>query len=132
MSGMDWTGIDVGRVIRRVRITQRDDNKILKWSGDGEFLGEAFEFNTAPNVFITELQWAPSAPGRGQTQTSDTMILGTTDGKYYICSKNGKIEKTIEAHNGALLCAQWNFEGSAICTGNFKKYKMSQGEKMAS
>lgn len=98
------------------RLTERDDNKILKWSGDGDYLGEAFQFHAAPNVYITELQWAPSAPGRGQ-QVSETMILGATDGKYYICSKNGKIEKAIEAHNGAVLCAQWNFEGSALCTG---------------
>jgi intraflagellar transport protein 80 len=47
------------------------------------------------------------------------MILGATDGKYYICSKGGQVDKAIDAHNGAVLCIQWNFDGSAICTGNY-------------
>ena len=59
------------------------------------------------------------------------MILGGTDGKYYICSKNDKIEKAIDAHNGAVLCAKWNFEGSAICTGRLQhETKLKQVEKM--
>ena len=54
-------------------------------------------------------------------------------GKLYICSKNGKIEKTVEAHEGALLCIQWNYEGSAILSCKFLqsitfKYKMKAGE----
>jgi intraflagellar transport protein 80 len=38
-------------------------------------------------------------------------------GKFYFCSKAGKIEKSVEAHTGAVLCLRWNYEGSALVTG---------------
>lgn len=38
-------------------------------------------------------------------------------GKFYICTRAGKIEKAVEAHQGALLCLRWNYEGSALVTG---------------
>ncbi|KAJ3288085.1 Intraflagellar transport protein 80 [Borealophlyctis nickersoniae] len=37
-------------------------------------------------------------------------------GKFYLCSKGGRIEKAVEAHKGALLALRWNYEGSALVT----------------
>ena len=43
-------------------------------------------------------------------------------GKFYICSRGGRVEKIVEAHKGALLSLKWNYEGSALCTGmNFDR-----------
>jgi intraflagellar transport protein 80 len=31
-------------------------------------------------------------------------------------SKNGKIEKSVEAHIGACICVRWSYDGSMIAT----------------
>ena len=39
-----------------------------------------------------------------------------------MCSKNGRVEKMVEAHYGALLSMKWNYDGSALATGIFLLY----------
>ncbi|KAJ3106160.1 Intraflagellar transport protein 80 [Phlyctochytrium planicorne] len=106
---------------------------MLKWSGDGEFIGvqPAAIFESPPVAkssaggtpaaaqlsipYISDLQWFPTAPGKGQT-VAELYAAGGTDGKFYLCSKGGRIEKVVEAHKGALLSLKWNYEGSALVT----------------
>lgn len=38
-------------------------------------------------------------------------------GKFYICSRNGRVEKVVEAHKGAVLSLRWNPDGTALVTG---------------
>lgn len=38
-------------------------------------------------------------------------------GKFYFVSKNGRIEKIVDAHKGAVLTGQWIHDGSALLTG---------------
>lgn len=38
-------------------------------------------------------------------------------GKFHLASKAGRIEKSIEAHKGAVLAGRWNFDGTALVTG---------------
>jgi len=40
-------------------------------------------------------------------------------GNFYLCSKNGRVEKIVEAHYGALLSMKWNYDGSALATGYY-------------
>ena len=78
----------------------RDDRKIHKWTGDGEYVGPAssgiFDLpaskqqtaqqqqqqqSIAPApVFITRFDWFPMAPGKGQ-MAADMYAAGGTDGK---------------------------------------------------
>jgi intraflagellar transport protein 80 len=104
-----------------------------RWSGDGDFVGSVklaiFDTpeqqtkqtpsnNTPPaNVYVTDMQWVPLTPGKGQV-ASDSYIAGATDGKFYMCSKTGRVEKTVDAHKGAVLAVSWNYEGSALATGS--------------
>ncbi|KAL2911875.1 hypothetical protein HK105_208658 [Polyrhizophydium stewartii] len=103
-----------------------DDKKIHRWSGEGEFLGVLATFeptqpksgakdDTQHSTYVTDIHWFPAAPGKGQS-VSDVYAVGATDGKFYICSKGGRIEKAVEAHKGALLSLRWNYEGTAIST----------------
>ncbi|KAI8852661.1 WD40-repeat-containing domain protein [Chytridium lagenaria] len=107
-----------------------DDRKLHKWTGDGEFIGavpaaifdspppaskQANNVSTPSPSYVSDLQWLPTAPGKGQT-VADLYAAGGTDGKFYLCSKGGRIEKIVEAHKGALLALKWNYEGSAIVT----------------
>ncbi|KAJ3333732.1 Intraflagellar transport protein 80 [Blyttiomyces sp. JEL0837] len=124
------------------RPAKSDDRKIHRWSGDGEYLepvqSAIFETPASktnasttgagsaaapPPVYITKFDWIPIPPGKGQT-VADLYAAGGTDGKFYLCSKAGRVEKVVEAHKGALLALKWNYEGSALLTagedGNLK------------
>lgn len=69
----------------------RDDNQIIKWSPDGDYLGVASTFNVSASstkgkaeepaspVYITEFQWSPMAPGKGQS-SAESYVVGATDG----------------------------------------------------
>lgn len=59
------------------------------------------------------MKWFPTS---GKQKTADNCLVGCSDGKFHICLKSGKIEKTVEAHTGAILCLRWNYEGSALVT----------------
>lgn len=37
-------------------------------------------------------------------------------GKFHLVSKAGRIEKSVEAHIGAVLAARWSHDGSALVT----------------
>jgi len=50
------------------------------------------------------------------------IIIIIKKGNFYLCSKNGRVEKMVEAHYGALLSMKWNYDGSALATGIFLLY----------
>lgn len=38
-------------------------------------------------------------------------------GKFHLISRNGRVEKSVEAHRGAVLSGRWSHDGSAMVTG---------------
>lgn len=38
-------------------------------------------------------------------------------GKYHLVNKNGRIEKSVDAHKGATTVGRWSNDGSALLTG---------------
>ena len=49
-----------------------------------------------------------SPPGRAH---ADQFVLGAADGKFRFVTRAGRIEKTVEAHNGALIGVKWAPDG---------------------
>ena len=45
-------------------------------------------------------------------------------GKFYFISKNGRIEKSVEAHRGAVLSGRWSYDGNALVTGKTAAFKI--------
>lgn len=43
-------------------------------------------------------------------------MLLSISGKFYLISRAGRVEKSIEAHRGAVLCVRWSYDGSALIT----------------
>ncbi|XP_053315521.1 intraflagellar transport protein 80 homolog [Spea bombifrons] len=43
-------------------------------------------------------------------------VLTSSDGKFHLISKSGRVEKSVEAHPGAVLAGRWNYEGTALLT----------------
>ena len=37
-------------------------------------------------------------------------------GKFLLISKSGRVEKSVEAHKGAVLSGRWSYDGSALLT----------------
>ncbi|KAI8620753.1 WD40-repeat-containing domain protein [Chytriomyces sp. MP71] len=107
-----------------------DDQRMQRWNGDGDYIGQAscaiFDGSNpkssiagnlnAPPVFITDIHWFPMAPGKGQNTVSEMYAAAGTDGKLYLCSKAGRIEKVVEGHKGAVLAVKWNYDGTALVT----------------
>jgi hypothetical protein len=38
-------------------------------------------------------------------------------GKFHLISKNGRIEKSVDAHQGAALTGRWSYDGAGLLTG---------------
>ena len=54
---------------------------------------------------------------QGSRAQSDIAALGCSDGKFRLVSGNGKIEKEVEAHRGAVISLRWSPDGAALVTG---------------
>lgn len=48
---------------------------------------------------------------------SDIMLITGADGCFHIMNRNGRIEKTVEAHKGAVLVGRWSYDGAGLLTG---------------
>ena len=45
------------------------------------------------------------------------MALACADGSFKLVSKAGRVEKNVsDAHNGAIICIRWSYEGAALAT----------------
>ncbi|RNA13955.1 intraflagellar transport 80 -like protein [Brachionus plicatilis] len=70
------------------------------------------------DLFPTDMHWFPkSIGGSKKVGVPDIFVIGSADGKFMILSKNGKIEKSVEAHTGACICIRWSYDGTMIVTG---------------
>lgn len=38
-------------------------------------------------------------------------------GKFHFLNKNGRFDRSIEAHQGAVLVALWSYDGAGLLTG---------------
>ncbi len=80
---------------------------------------ETFKITELSNEFYpTDMHWFPkSNQGNKKIGSPDIFAMGASDGKFFIMSKNGKIEKSVEAHKGACICVKWSYDGSMLVTG---------------
>ena len=46
----------------------------------------------------------------------DSLSLSHGTGKFLLVSKLGRVEKSVEAHKGAVLGAHWSNDGTALLT----------------
>ncbi|VIO89049.1 Uncharacterized protein BM_BM3921 [Brugia malayi] len=89
-----------------------DDQQVLKWNlvnSDVQVL-----MHLPSSLYPTGMQWFPH-DGFKQ-QLNDVFALTSTEGKFYICNRNGRIEKAVEAHKGAVLSGRWSHDGSTFAT----------------
>ncbi|CAH8609992.1 unnamed protein product [Dicrocoelium dendriticum] len=88
---------------------------------------------TLPSTaFPTDMDWFSRQRGKPTTtmnQRGDIFVLATTDGRVHILNTNGTVEKSVEAHQGAVLSIKWNHDGSSFATagedGHIKMWSQS-------
>ena len=65
-----------------------------------------------PNeTYATDIHWLPS-----KKTGSEMFVLACTDGRFLLVSRLGRVEKSVEAHKGAVLGAQWSSDATAMLT----------------
>ncbi|KER26913.1 hypothetical protein T265_13899, partial [Opisthorchis viverrini] len=95
-----------------------DDHTIVCWSLSSKQTSKVISLPAT--VFPTDMDWSPRQRGKQgskSVQTCDTFILGATDGRFYLLTRNGKTDKGVEAHQGAVLAVRWNQDGTSFATG---------------
>lgn len=92
-------------------LTVGDDKLVWIWNVDGEP-----QSMVVPELesFATSLLWHPS--GGGRQGGSEIFVVGCTDGTFKLISKQGRIEKSVPAHQGAVTAIRWSQDGTSLAT----------------
>ena len=99
-----------------------DDKTITKWTAEGECSGK---ITLDPKTFITSISWLPSGSGGGSKQASETFAISCTDGTFRFMSRSGREEKSVKAHEGAVIVVAWCHDGSALLTAGQLHFALS-------
>ncbi|XP_035384263.1 intraflagellar transport protein 80 homolog isoform X2 [Electrophorus electricus] len=91
-----------------------EDHQILKWNLLTHETSVVVKLQD--DIFPTELHWFPKAASGKKQAMAENFVLTSTDGKFHFISKTGRIEKSLEAHRGAVLAGRWNYDGTALIT----------------
>uniref|UniRef100_A0A671LIF0 Intraflagellar transport protein 80 homolog n=1 Tax=Sinocyclocheilus anshuiensis TaxID=1608454 RepID=A0A671LIF0_9TELE len=92
-----------------------DDHHILRWNlltNDTSVLVKLQD-----QIYPLDLHWLPKSVSGKKQAGADSFALTSTDGKLHLVSKSGRVEKSVEAHRGAVLAGRWNHDGTALITG---------------
>uniref|UniRef100_A0A8C4E433 Intraflagellar transport 80 homolog (Chlamydomonas) n=1 Tax=Dicentrarchus labrax TaxID=13489 RepID=A0A8C4E433_DICLA len=91
-----------------------EDHQILKWN---LLTSETSLVVRLPeDIYPIDLHWFPKTLGGKKQNQTEIFVLTSTDGKFHLASKMGRIEKSVEAHKGAVLAGRWNYDGTALIT----------------
>ncbi|XP_063772228.1 intraflagellar transport protein 80 homolog isoform X1 [Pseudophryne corroboree] len=91
-----------------------DDHQVMKWNLlNGE---TALMVKLLDDTYPIDIHWYPKNGGNKKQGQSDMFALTSSDGKFHLISKLGKVEKSVEAHSGAVLACRWNYDGTALVT----------------
>ncbi|XP_072771128.1 intraflagellar transport protein 80 homolog isoform X2 [Nerophis lumbriciformis] len=104
-----------------------DDHQILRWN---LLTSETSLVVKLPDSFYPiDLHWFPKTVGGKKQTSAEVFVLTSSDGKFHLASKTGRIEKSVEAHKGAVLAGRWNHDGTALVTagedGQIKNWSKS-------
>ncbi|XP_012693880.1 intraflagellar transport protein 80 homolog [Clupea harengus] len=91
-----------------------EDHQILRWNLLNNETNVVV--NMQEDIYPIDLHWFPKSSGGKKQALAEIFVLTSTDGKFHLVSKTGRIEKSVEAHRGAVLAGRWNYDGTALIT----------------
>lgn len=56
------------------------------------------------------------SPNNITRKSVDIILLAAADGKFYLINRTGRIERSVEAHQGACLVGRWSHDGAGFMT----------------
>ncbi|XP_056296765.1 intraflagellar transport protein 80 homolog isoform X2 [Pseudoliparis swirei] len=91
-----------------------EDHQILKWN---LLTSEtSLVVKLSEDIYPVDLHWFPKTVGGKKQNQTEICVLTSTDGKFHLTTKIGRVEKSVEAHKGAVLAGRWNYDGTALIT----------------
>ncbi|KOC63788.1 Intraflagellar transport protein 80 like protein [Habropoda laboriosa] len=96
-----------------------EDHLLISWHLEGGIAHSSIVTEFPDDFYPTDMQWHPRphyAVLITKKQSLDVLLITTADGKYHLVNKNGRIEKSIDAHKGATTVGRWNNDGTALLT----------------
>ncbi|KAK2868759.1 hypothetical protein Q7C36_000630, partial [Tachysurus vachellii] len=91
-----------------------EDHQILKWNLHTNETSLVVKLQE--DIYPIDLHWFPKTIAGKKQALAEIFALTSTDGKFHLLSKTGRIEKSVEAHRGAVLASRWNYDGTALIT----------------
>jgi len=92
-----------------------DDGALLRYEQSETLEHSGGEKVADLGVRATSISWFPSQGGLAAR--SDNFVASFTDGALRFIHKTGVIEKTIQAHEGAVACVKCSLDGSSLVSG---------------
>ncbi|XP_053544626.1 intraflagellar transport protein 80 homolog isoform X3 [Ictalurus punctatus] len=91
-----------------------EDHQILKWNLLTSETSVVVKLQE--DIYPVDMHWFPKTIAGKKQALAEIFALTSTDGKFHMMSKTGRIEKSVEAHRGAVLASRWNYDGTALIT----------------
>ncbi|KAG5870025.1 hypothetical protein JTB14_023104 [Gonioctena quinquepunctata] len=91
----------------------RDDSQLLSWSVSTNQSTKVTQL--AADLYPTDMQFLPRVSGT-LGKHGDLILITSVDGKFHIMNRAGKIERSVDAHKGAILVGQWGNDGTGLLT----------------
>ncbi|KAL0124329.1 hypothetical protein PUN28_006277 [Cardiocondyla obscurior] len=95
-----------------------EDHLLVCWHLEGGIAHSTVVTKFPSDFYPTDMQWhpRPKIASTAKASSLDVLLITTADGKYHLINKNGRIEKSIDAHKGATIVGRWSTDGSALLT----------------
>ncbi|XP_017775258.1 PREDICTED: intraflagellar transport protein 80 homolog [Nicrophorus vespilloides] len=94
--------------------TAGDDNQLLSWNVSSNESTKIAQMGE--ELLPTDLQFLPRIGG-SLGKLGDLILITSADGKFHVMNRSGRIERSVEAHKGAILVGQWSNDGASLLTG---------------
>nr|XP_032834382.1 intraflagellar transport protein 80 homolog isoform X1 [Petromyzon marinus]XP_032834383.1 intraflagellar transport protein 80 homolog isoform X1 [Petromyzon marinus] len=110
-----------------------DDGAALRWHRGARAAGapergglggdpEPLRWGLPEGSHPTDAHCQPRAAGGGggggkkQQQQGEALVIASAEGRLHLVSRVGRVERSVEAHRGAVLAARWSGDGTALAT----------------
>ncbi|KAJ3655370.1 hypothetical protein Zmor_014503 [Zophobas morio] len=90
-----------------------DDNQLLSWSVSNNQSRKLSHFNK--DLYPIDMQFLPRSSST-LGKHGDLILITSADGKFHIMNRSGRIERSVDAHKGAVLVGQWGNDGAGLLT----------------
>lgn len=93
-------------------VTAGDDHKLIFWNAVS--LEIVRKVDLPEHLFPTDLHVLPRKEASNRPLV---FAISSVDGSFHIFDRSGRLEKSVQGHQGAIIVIRWAGDGTAIATG---------------